>query len=244
MVAKSYQNMKQLGVPYKDNGKSYVRVMTQKGVEKVVRWYTKSEYARMYPEDKRDVTKDPYYKPQKIVLGFEKEYITIFKGVTAENEEWFYNEGVCRFARYWGWYVISTQEVPSDLPEGVSTIKLNWETVGSSDGKLKAEAEVVKNVHALMADKGNSVLTNTKSEPQGAIGDRLERDVVVIDRKAFETQYGKTYEYDLEDDKGNIYYWKTSAQNWLPGTKHKIRGTVKAHKDNITILTRCMEVTR
>ena len=52
MVAKSYQKMKQLGEPFKDKGKMYVKVITEKGNEKTVRWYSDIEYAKMYPDEK------------------------------------------------------------------------------------------------------------------------------------------------------------------------------------------------
>ena len=77
-VAKSFQNLEQVGASYKINGKDYVDVLTKLGTKKAVRLYTDAEYARMYPEAKVDKTKDPYYRPQKYVLGFEKGYITIF----------------------------------------------------------------------------------------------------------------------------------------------------------------------
>ena len=38
-VAKSYQKYKIVGQPFKDNGKMYVVVMTDKGSHKTVRWY-------------------------------------------------------------------------------------------------------------------------------------------------------------------------------------------------------------
>ena len=74
LVAKSYQNMEIVHEPFQKNGRMYVEVKTSKGTIKQVRWYSQSEYAKMYPEDKKDKTKDPYYKPQKYVLGFDKGY--------------------------------------------------------------------------------------------------------------------------------------------------------------------------
>ena len=41
----------------------------EKGNEKIVRWYSDIEYAKMYPDEKKDRTKDPYYKPQKYVFN-------------------------------------------------------------------------------------------------------------------------------------------------------------------------------
>ena len=123
LVAKSYQNLTKVGEVFTSSGKNYINVQTKSGSIKQVRVYSESEYAKMYPDIQGDKSKDPYYRPQKYVLGFEKGYITIFRGVKEEHEEWF-KQSICRFARWWGWYVISTQEVPKDLPSGVEPLSM------------------------------------------------------------------------------------------------------------------------
>ena len=238
MVAKSYQKMKQLGEPFKDKDKMYVKVITEKGNEKTVRWYSDIEYAKMYPDEKKDRTKDPYYKPQKYVLGFEKGYITIFRGVKEEHEEWF-KQSICRFARWWGWYVISTQEVPKDLPSGVEPVKLYWDPMGNEKEWLREETEVVKYVQSVLFKK-------TNYKVQGSVGDRLERTIRVIDRIEQETKWGTSVIHIMKDAKNNFYSWKTSAKNWKVNYFTTIRGTVKGHttykNSECTELTRCMEV--
>lgn len=238
MVAKSYQNMEIVREPYRKNGRMYVEVKNSKGTVKQVRWYTEAEYAKMYPEDKTDKTKDPYYKPQKYVLGFDKGYITIFRGVTDEHEEWF-KQSICRYARYWGWYVISTQEVPKDLPEGVEPVRLDWEPMDNGQEWLKPEKEVVKYVQSVLFKKTNSKL-------QGAAGDRIERAIRVIDRIEQETKWGTSVIHIMQDTDENIYSWKTSAKNWNKNYMTRIRGTVKGHttykNSECTELTRCVEV--
>ena len=248
MVAKSYQKMKQLGVPYKDKGKAYVRVMTQKGVEKVVRWYTDEEYAKMYPEEKKDRTKDPYYKPQKYTLGFDKGYITIFRGYKEElHEEWF-KQSICRYARWWGWYVISTQEVPLDLPAGVTPVKLFWDPMGNEEEWLKDEITVKNHVRKTLMDSMKPAEREAISTYQGEVGDRLDLVVKIISKDSVENKrFNKvTYTYEMEDETGNYYKWTTQAQNWACGTRHHIRGTVKEFDEvmgeEATVLTRCVEV--
>ena len=75
---------------------------TQK--EREVRYYTEKEYIKLYgslPEGEeakntagaynsapKDRAKDPYWKPQKDVLGFTNGYITIFKGNTYAYKEY------------------------------------------------------------------------------------------------------------------------------------------------------------
>ena len=116
---------------------------------------------RLENEDKTDETKDPYYKPQKYVLGFDKGYITIFRGVKEEHEEWF-NQSICRWAKYWGWYVISTQEVPKDLPEGIEPVRLYWEPMDNGKEWLKEEKEIVKYVQSILFKKTNSKIQGRK----------------------------------------------------------------------------------
>lgn len=249
MVAKSYQKMKQLGEPFKDKGKMYVKVITEKGNEKTVRWYDENEYAKMYPDEKKDRTKDPYYKPQKYVLGFDKGYITIFRGYKEEiHEEWF-RQSICRYARWWGWYVISTEEVPKDLPSGVEPVKLFWDPMGNEEEWLKDEITVKNHVRKTLMDSMRPVERNgVESVYQGNVGDRLDINVKIISKDAVENKrFNKiTYTYEMEDTNGNYYIWKTQAKDWDCGTKHHIRGTVKefdeVNGEEATVLTRCVEV--
>lgn len=240
MVAKSYQNMEIVHEPFQKNGRMYVEVKTSKGTIKQVRWYSQSEYAKMYPEDKKDKAEDPYYKPQKYVLGFDKGYITIFRGVKEEHEEWF-KQSICRFAKWWGWYVISTEEVPKELPEGVEPVKLYWDPMGNEKEQLRGENVILANVQATLYP------TKSKSVSQGEIGDRIERILTIeenieIENKRFNSKSNIHYMRDNED---NLYMWKTSAKNWPIGTSKTVRGTVKdfdTYKgENVTILTRCIE---
>lgn len=249
MVAKSYQTLKQLTEPFKRNGKMYVVVETKSGDRKDVRWYTPSEYEKMYPEDKSDKTKDPYYKPQKYVLGFEKGYITIFRGVKEEHEDWFI-DSICRFARWWGWYVPSTMEVPKDLPSGVEPVKLYWDPMGNEREWLQPEDVVKAHVRKTLMDSIRPVERNgVKSVYQGKVGDRLDINVKIIGKQEDENKRFKkiTYTYEMEDTNGNYYKWVTQAKDWSVGTKHHIRGTIKEFDEingeeaPVLILTRCIE---
>ena len=241
MVAKSYEKLKQIGEPFKEKGRMYIKVQTEKGAEKVVRWYNEQEYAKMYPKDADEQTLS-----QRHVLGFgERGYITIFNGVNQENEEWFENNPYCRYARWWGWYVPSCYAVPQDYPKEVKELKLNWQLVAGEGERLRSEAEVKEAVRklklAVLAQKTGG------SKPQGKVGDRLELIVKVIGKQTEENvKYNsKTHLYELQDQKGNFYKWKTSAKDWTVGSKHRIRGTVKEfdeiNGEEATVLTRCFE---
>ena len=126
MVAKSYQNLEIIGEPFSSKGRLYVQVKTKSGVLKTVRWYSEKEYMKMYPNDTiEDTEKFKRIKTQKETLGFEKGYITIFKGNTYEDKEYF-QMSTARYSRLWGWYFISTDELPKDIPEQILHYKLNY----------------------------------------------------------------------------------------------------------------------
>lgn len=233
MVAKSYQSMKQLGEPFSEKGKMYVNVQNEKtGTVRKVRWYTEEEYAKMYNEKPN---KPKEFKSQKQVLGFENGYITIFKGDTYANLEWF-QRSIARYCKWWGWYIVSTEAVPFDLPVGIEPVELKWELVGEEEGMLKPDVEVKRAVESILYDKGNS-------EFVGSVGERLDIEVTVIAARQMNGYYGPCTVHYMEDAAGNQYLWNTSAKSWEVGDVRHIKGTVKEHKviKNVstTILTRC-----
>lgn len=235
MVAKTYQNLEVVGDVYISNGKRYIQVRTKNGTLKQVRWYTEREYAKMYPNE---VTETGNFKSQKEVLGFEKGYITIFKGNTFEDKEYF-KMNSARYCRWWGWYFVSTEDLPDDIPEDVTPIRLDWEVVGNENGELKSENEIAVAVEALIYDEDTS-------EYQGEIGDRI--DVIVTVEKAIplDGYYGASTMHIMRDYDGNCFVWTTAARSWSEGTEHHIAGTIKDLRTykgtKQTVLTRCREV--
>ena len=238
-VAKSYQSLEIVGDIFVSSGRQYVNVKTKSGALKTVRWYSDSEYRKMYPEAIAvDRSADPYYKPQKEVLGFTKGYITIFKGDTYAEIDWF-RASIARYTRWWGWYIISTEEIPEDLPEGIEPIQLPWELVGQEDGNLKPEHLVKEAVESLIYE-------GSDSEYQGNIGERLELFLTVEKTIELDGNYGRSTMHLMYDECGNLYVWTTASKSWSVGSTHHIRGTVKDHRtyknEKQTVLTRCTEV--
>ena len=238
-VAKSYQNLEIVGDVFVSSGRQYVNVKTKSGALKTVRWYSNAEYRKMYPEAVAvDHSADPYYKSQKEVLGFTKGYITIFKGDTYAEIDWF-RASIARYARWWGWYIISTEEVPADLPAGIEAIRLPWESVGQDSGELKPESLVKEAVEALIYDSSDS-------EYQGALGERLDLYLTVERTIELDGNYGRSTMHLMRDDCGNLYVWTTASKSWAVGSEHHIRGTVKDHRtykgEKQTVLTRCLTV--
>lgn len=236
MVAKSYQKMTLVNEPYaKSNGKLYIKVLNENtGKIKEVRWYDEDEYYKMYPEDRPEQN---LFANQKKLLGFDEGYITIFKGNTDKYDDWF-NRSIARYCVHWGWYIVSTDPIPFDLPYDLVPVRLDWDKVGQSTGELKDSKSIEAIISSLLYGSHPSIF-------QGNVGDRLDLTVTVINFKQIENHFGKTAHHIFEDKDGNHYAWDTKAKFWAEGCVKHIKGTIKEHKiiNNIqtTVLTRCIE---
>jgi hypothetical protein len=238
MVAKSFQALTLVGEPFQESGRMYIYVKNEKtGSTRKVRWYTETEYYKMYPDDPRgEIIK--MTKTQKEIFGFDNGYVTIFSNSMDEENE-FHRLSNARYCLRFGWYVVSTEPVSPDLPNGVTAIQLPWELVGNADGSLKPTIEVRQAVDRLL-------YADNTSEYVGDVGERLELTLTVVNTIFLECDYGKDTVHTFEDQNGNQFIWSTSAKSWEIGTEKRLRGTVKQHQTykNIkqTVLTRCMEV--
>jgi len=236
MVAKTFQTMTQMGEPYLANNKMYVKVKNEKtGTIRQVRWYTSEEYQKLYPEAK--LQPSPLSGSQKNLLGFQKGYITIFAGEVDSIQEWF-EKSNARYCTFWGWYIVSTEEVPENLPKVVKPVTLPWELVGLLNGSLKPQAEVTQVIEDLLYE-------DHPSQFIGAIGERIEIPVTVTKNISLDNQYGQSNLHIMEDANQNVFVWVTASKNWPVGATKTIRGTVKDHriyqKQKQTVLTRCTE---
>lgn len=233
LVAKSYQDLEIVRDTYIENGHRYCDVRTKDGKIKRVKSYTDAEYKRYYPD-----VKIIQQGNRKHILGFDNGYITIFKGNTYANLEWF-EHSIARYHSLWGWYIVSTDTIPEDIPEGITPIQLTWGDVGNDDGTLKDTAVIKKVIEDKIYEEG-------PSQWQGAVGDKLERTVTVIKNIEKENYYGMNHIMTFVDVYDNLYCWSTNAQNWPVGTEVRIKGTVKElgvyQKQKITYLTRCSRV--
>lgn len=245
-VAKSYQDWKRECEPFEANGKMYITVRKPTGATKNVRAYTEKEYLKMYPAEAPSMqngvseprTNGPIVKD---VLGFQDGYIWIFKGDLENAEYWFEKTPEARYSVKFGWYIVSTESIPFDIPSCIESIKLPWEKVGNADGTLLPKGIVEAAVNELRYG-------GHPSQYQGHIGDRMELKLWVsriIDLG--ETQYGTKQLYLFQDENSNEYTWNTGVKkNWLVGDEVHAKATVKAHDTyqgiRQTVLTRLMEV--
>lgn len=233
-VAKSYLDWKTTTEPFKDKGRMYVWVKSPTGVEKKVRWYTKDEWLKMYPELAYLMTGEK--TDLKAILGFgEAGYITIYYGDTYANLDWFKAAPECRYHKVWGWYTPSAEPVSAILPDGVKTAELTWENVTDENGEL-SEAKAKETIDAIVYEPSTS-------EFVGTIGDRDEFELTVTKTLTFANQFGYSTMHLMEDVDGNVFVWTTSSKKMDEDTTYLVKGTIKDHRTyknvNQTILTRC-----
>lgn len=217
MVAKSYQNLAQMGEPFSENGKMYVTVKTASGSNKKVRWYSESEYEKMYGEPIQPVAN------QKEILGFQKGFITIFRN-TNEDMNFYFKKVGARYTRYWGWYMRSCDEIPVVLPEGVTTKVVPWEVVGLPNNRVKPDDAVAKSLESYLYESDGTKYI-------GSIGERLSLSLVLRKSENIENYFGSSKIYEFADQDNNVYIWFTTSSKTLTiGAKYAGTATVKDQK--------------
>ena len=221
-TAPSFANLERLSEPFEENGKEYILVKTKSGTTRKVRWYEE-------PMKKIRSTKE--------VLGFSKGYITIFKGDTYPVLEWF-QQSVARYHKFWGWYIVSEDEVPEIIPAGVTPIQLKWEDVAFADeDQLRPESQIKEHIDSLMYDP-------SPSKWQGEVGDRIDRTLTVTKVTPLaDGYYGPSTFFLFKDEYDNEYCWTTGSKSLELNATYEVRGTIKALQTykgkKQTVLTRC-----
>lgn len=268
-VAKSYQNLEQLGEPFEDEGRMYVKVKGKcprcggsghysynqidgticygcrgTGVKtQIVRWYNEREYAAQVRAAERRAEQKAIKTEQRRIkfaarnaFGFgELGYITLYKGDPEKISEFFrsftIDEEGHRAAWYnliFQWYTPSKMPVPTNLPEGVQAVTLNWNDVCDPDDEenlqMRDNAYVTEYVNTLIHEP-------SKSEYQGEVNEWLERDVVVVKKVTLDGRYGESHMHIMQDSAENVYIWTTGSKNLDVDTQYHIRMKVKEHKE-------------
>lgn len=226
MVAKSYQGLEIVGDVFVSSGRQYVNVRMKNNKIKTVRFYTEKEYAKLYPDVA--ATADPYRKPQKEILGFTKDFVWIFEpSVGMNDEDEYFQQSTARFHKIYGWYFISSEPLPNDLPFGYNPVKLPWEVVGLSSGNLRSDADVETAIGKFFTT--NSAITNYPH----SVGERVEIEVKLDKIISFENNFGTGTTFRFIGVADNLpYIWITSAKrDWQIGSIFKVRGTIKDLKE-------------
>ena len=149
-VAKSFVDFPIVKDIYEKNGRKYVDVKNPKtGTVRTVRWYSDSEYARMYPQSAPAANSN---WSQKNVLGFINDFIYIFKiKPRTKLDEEYMKQSPMRFATLWGWYLPSDKTLPDDLPDNLLVAKLYWKDIADGDLVLDNPAKLRRGVATAMS---------------------------------------------------------------------------------------------
>ena len=235
-VAKTYATFAIDGEPFKENGRMYVNVITPKNIKKV-RWYTDTEYKRMYPD--AVVENDIMNFNARHAFGFdEKGYILIYKGKNVE--EWAETDRTnIWYNLTFGYYTPSKFDCPK-LINGIEAIQLKWEDVKAHDDRMKPHDEVKKYVDSLLLLDSAS-----KSQYQGAKDEWLQKTVTIREKKSKDSHFGTKHTYTLEDAENNTYIWETGAKDYSTAQTISLKMKVKEHKEingeKVTIVWYCKE---
>lgn len=235
-VAKSYKDLPKQSDPFMKDGKMWITVLHTKG-PKDVRWYTEAQYAALYHIAAQAAQSTTFNA--RTAFGFgEAGYITIYKGnpealykrLHGSKEAWFNN--------IFTWYTTAEMPIPQDLPKGTTPIRLDWNAVSKED-KYIGNDNATDIVQTLLFIPSNSRF-------QGKEGLRLSLEVTVTKAIPLTGTFGESTMHIMEDDNENVYVWATAAKCWKIGSRHKIAGTVKEHREyrktQQTVLTRCREI--
>ena len=230
-VAKSYQEWEKLTDAYESNGRMYIKLQNPKGGNKEVRAYSETEYRRLYKESPSGLAASPSVEIKapagpvvKNILGFQEGYIYIFKGNLEAAEYWFEKTPECRYHVTFGWYIVSTDSIPFDIPSCIESVQLPWEKVGNADGTLLPKG-IIEAVLNEIRYGGHP------SQFQGTVGSRLTLTLYLRQIETLPpTQYGAQTIYTFEDQNANVFVWRTGVnKDWSIGDEIHCKAGVKSH---------------
>lgn len=139
----------------------------------------------------------------------------------------------------------------SDYEHNLRLVALRSMLVASRDGGILASALPAKErADGRELERRSNTTRREISRHEGTLGARLEAVVTVerciallSDDPHDQTPYGPTHLLAMRDDRGSALTWITGTRTYEVGTRIRIRGTVKRHKEYrgeaLTQLTRC-----
>lgn len=233
-VAKTYEKCEILGEVFTENKRNYVMVKTAKG-EKKVRWYSDTEYRRMYPD--APVQDIMMTFNARHAFGFDDAgYITVYHGNHDTIQDWAHTAWPPKawYNETFGFYTPSKIN-PGAVPTGIQKVKLTWDEVKQDDIHMKAHEDVRNYVNNLF---GVATVQTCKFKPDTW----LEKEVEVKDKTAKESHFGEKRKFTLVDAENNTYVWETGAKDYQVGMVVKLKMKVKECKENATIVWYCKEI--
>ena len=233
-VAKTYTNMTVSGEPFKENGRMYVNVITKKGLKKV-RWYTDSEYHKLYPNEAIVST---FNARQAFGFG-DKGYITIYRGKNIERWAEQDRTNIWRNMIF-GYYTPSKFDA-RQTDSNVVAIQLYWDDIKATDTSIKSDEEVIKYVNSLYHNNDDCA-----SKYQGSKDEWLQKTVTINEKTSKEGHFGTKHSYLMSDAENNLYSWETGAKDYSCDTTVSLKMKVTDHKEingeEVTIVWYCKEV--
>ena len=224
-----------------------------KGItSQIVRWYTDKERAALdrAAERRKEAAKVKQEERRikfaaRNAFGFgEAGFITILVGDYETINTYVHSNipGKARYATIFGWYFPSTEKV-ENVPDSVTTIKIDWETVKDPEDAenltMKDNDFVAKYIRSLTSKPSNSTF-------QGNVGEWLEKTVTVKKNITLDGRYGISHMHILEDADENVYVWTTASKSIDADTVMTLKMKVKDHKEyngvNQTVVYYCKEV--
>lgn len=142
MVAKTYQGLPFVGEVYTIGKNSYINVLTKKGFEKRVRWYTIDEYCKMYPDaDRKQIMRenDPYWKPLKHVLMGTTGFVWVLEGDPTPYLEELRASKYIWYNCYFGWHIKGNEDdsIIEATREWFVIHKLEWDEIGIDEDTIR-----------------------------------------------------------------------------------------------------------
>ena len=260
-VAKSYEKYEQIGTPFTEDGKKWVRV---KGVcprcggsghysmnamgdstcykcngkkyeTLVVRWYTDAQRTAMdraAEKRKNAVKEENHYKfSARIAFGFGEEGYITI--VWGDNEA--IKEWRMDLPQYSVWYnTIFGWYIPS---KNNIDVPEQFHTYKLMWDEVRDPADTES-----LQMKPNDIVTayveqvtigsvESPSKYQGTVNEWLEKEVTIKQNIEVESHYGMSHMHIMEDNEQNVYIWTTSSKNIAVGTIIKLKMKVKEHKE-------------
>lgn len=235
-VAKTYAKMEIAGEPFEESGRMYVNVQAPKGLKKV-RWYSDTEYKRMYPDAVLE-TSDPMMTfNARHTFGFDEVgYITLYKGEHDIIENWAREVWPPRawYNLTFGFYTPSKINIET-LPNNIIPVKLTWDEVKQDDIHMKSHEEVKRYVDVLI---GPSTFETNEWE----LNSWIEKEVKIRTKTTNENYFGTKHKYDMVDIEGNHFIWETGARDYQVNMAVKLKMKVKEIKDNAVVVWYCKEI--
>jgi hypothetical protein len=121
--------------------------------------------------------------------------------------------------------------------------ELDWKNVGVAASAIYAYQRANNLLEERKREEETGERWGENSQHQGEVKKRYDLLLTVRRMIPIETEYGTLKITVMDDENGNVYVWRTTAEKMEEGRTYNVRGTVKEHGEYNgipqTVLTRC-----